>query len=115
MPLPYTDEPLLIVALELLRRDVVNLPLAIAMNMGRTAGAGGAAAGGAGATPPGKPPSLTPAAFDRPQAVLIVGPRPLPVTIVGGAAGGTGKPKGEAEDPGALARLFKGFVGTFVT
>jgi hypothetical protein len=112
MPLPYTDEALMIVAIELLRREVANLPLAIAMNAGRTAG---------GPTPPGatppasppQPPSLTPAVFDRPQAVLIVGPRPLPVTVVGGKPGG-GAPKDKEDDPGMLGKLFKQFFGTFV-
>lgn len=46
---------------------------------------------------PPSPPSLTPAIFSRPQAVLIVGPKPLPVSLVGGggSAKSSAKPGGD--------------------
>lgn len=60
-------------------------------------------------------------AFDRPQAVMIVGPRPLPVTMIGGgpggvggvagAAGGIGGPK-PAPSAGGLMTGLAGAAGT---
>lgn len=48
--------------------------------------------------PAGGPPPLTPSAFDRPFAVLVVGPKPIDVRIVDGGEGGSGG-GGEKKEP----------------
>lgn len=68
------------------------------------------------AGPDGTPPDVFPvSAFDRPQAVLVMGPNPLPVEVVKGtgegAGGGSTKPK---KDPNKwLGRLAA--AGNFLT
>jgi hypothetical protein len=42
---------------------------------------------------PAPPPPNAPSAFDRPQPVVVMGPRPLPVDAVGGGGGGSKPPK----------------------
>lgn len=100
MPRPYTDEPILIVAIERLRQEVANIPLAIAKNSSRL--------------PP--PPVPQPTAFDRPQAVVLMGPDPLPVTIEGGPRPtGPGGPQSPKPDEGGFAKVMRAFVGTFAS
>ena len=69
-----SDAKALIVAMELLRVQVQDNALAVAANTMRFAPTAG-----------DSPPSANvPSAFDRPQAVVVMGPNPLPVTIAGG-------------------------------
>lgn len=78
---------------------------------GVVAGPGGTPPAGSFALPPGGKPAIpvpnspggpgaNVAAFDRPQAVVIMGPRPIPVTIVGrtGAGAALG-PRGRKAQP----------------
>lgn len=69
---------------------------------------------------PGGPATSSVSAFDRPQAVVIVGPKPLPVAVVGGsvggggvagATGGIGGPK-PASSAGGLMTGLAGAAGT---
>lgn len=63
------------------------------------------------ARPVGPPEGLSSVpAFDRPQAVIVTGPRPLPVTIVGGMPGGAPAPKEkEAAGRPLVGRVTDGF------
>ena len=136
------SDPFMIVAIEALRRAIDNLPLAIAMNLGRVFVPPGPApspppptpAGGSpvpdpmapapapkpapGAPTPGgaKPPPVPiPSIYDRPQAVIVVGPKPLPVKIegAGAPAGAKGEPAAAGGGTAAVVQVLRSFVTTF--